>query len=180
MSSQHSTLGTSSNDEDESMKSNDEVVVCLVVEPQSPTPLPSVLEDAWKSDKIVRYQDEGGKKKWRCLHCNTDPFKDWNHTKVMAHLCSIKGFNVRPCSSVIPQGYMKRYVDLWNTKTRKKADKRKREALINVSLEETETSALAYYKAAKMKKHRLGPQGPGCMDTLVLTTAGTIATESIR
>ena len=37
----------------------------------------------WDSDMIQKFQDDNGNKKWRCLHCNCEPWSGQNCTKAL-------------------------------------------------------------------------------------------------
>lgn len=130
------------------------------------TPLPQELSDLWCSDKILKYLNEEGKKMCRCLHCNANPWSGWNHTKLLRHVCRIRGGDVKPCQGQIPPAYMKCYVAIWNKKKSAKSQKRIREELINISIDQTEEQACLNYDEHKRQKNKLGPQGPALNDML--------------
>ena len=65
----------------------------------------------WDSDMIQKFQDDNGNKKWRCLHCNCEPWSGQNHTKAIAHLTGF-GKDMKACTAVIlaPLHHTKRHI----------------------------------------------------------------------
>mgnify|MGYP006153630251 CR=1 FL=1 len=65
-----------------------------------------------------------------------------------------------------PPAYMKHCVAIWNKKKSAKSQKRIREELINISIDQTEEQACLNYDENKRQKNKLGPQGPALNDML--------------
>jgi len=69
------------------------------VEDPSDTGDLSKISSIWEDNKIQKFIDTNGKKKWKCLWCNNAPFGSWNASKTLAHVSKTSGHDIKPCTS---------------------------------------------------------------------------------
>jgi len=125
----------------------------------------SKISSIWEDDKIEKFIDANGKKKWKCLWCNNAPFGSWNASKALAHVSKTSGHDIKPCTSFrIDDAHRHRYLKLVVAKNDKKKCRSNTNNNINEAIDLhniTSATRLMYSK----KKSRTGPSSASTPST---------------
>jgi len=81
---------------------------------------PQTLSSVWACPYINKFVDDDDKRVWTCDWCKAEknggrpkPFKTWNVTKALAHLCGDKGQrSIRVCDGEIPDEWQALFQEL--------------------------------------------------------------------
>lgn len=105
----------------------------------------------WDCNKIERFSDDNGCKRWRCLWCNCT-FGQWNATKALAHVAKVRGCHVAVCTAKIDGVYLQRYKKLRSGSDSKRKSKEMYDDVVDVTLESYNNDAASALEKKKRKK----------------------------
>jgi hypothetical protein len=112
------------------------------------------LTSIWDDDKVSKFTDGEGNRKWKCLWCKCT-FGSWNSTKAVAHLNKTQKKDIKPCRALIDATHRRLYEDL-NVHSARKRD---RSTVLNEAVDRSidvhnSSSAVALEKRKSGKKSR--------------------------
>ena len=81
--------------------------------------LPDHYNSIWDCEKLSKYTDKDGKKRWRCCWCGKS-FGGWNATKAIAHVLRNTGQEISLCKARVSPEYRDLYVALSNRISKKR------------------------------------------------------------